>query len=87
VGWSLCGKNDHGQEIGYSVEAVCDEPGCEVAINRGLAYLCGRMHEDSETCHKYYCQEHLYHADVGPGGGLCARCLEERERREGLEDE
>jgi len=85
MGWARCGVNDHGQEIGYAVEATCDEPGCDKTIDRGLAHVCGRMHEDADTCHKYYCHEHLFTAEVGTGGGLCTRCLDEWERRGMLE--
>lgn len=87
MGWAFCGTNDHGQEMGYGVEAVCDEPGCTAVIDRGLAHVCGRMHEDSETCHKYYCSEHLFMASVRPGGGLCSRCYEEWKQLGLLEDE
>lgn len=87
MGWAFCGKNDHGQETGYGVEAICDEPGCEAVIDRGLAHVCGRMHEDSETCHRYYCSEHLIMANVAPGGGLCSRCHAGWERLGLLEDE
>jgi len=87
MGWAFCGTNDHGQEMGYSVTATCDEPGCNVEIDRGLAHVCGRMHEDPDTCHKYYCAEHLFVADVAPGGGLCKRCLDEWEGQGRLEDE
>jgi len=86
MGWAFCGTNNHGQEMGYGVEATCDEPGCDEVIDRGLAHVCGRMHEDDETCHKYYCGRHLFVANVGPGGGLCSRCLDEWERRGLLED-
>ena len=86
MGWGLCGTNDHGQETGYGVEAVCDEPGCEEAIDRGLAHVCGRMHEDSDTCHRYYCGKHLFSANVGAGGGLCSRCSAEWEKSGMLED-
>lgn len=87
MGWALCGRNDHGQEMGYGVEATCDEPGCDAVIDRGLAHVCGTMHEDPDTCHRYYCGEHLILADVGPGGGLCARCYAEQERDGVLEDD
>ena len=86
MGWARCGVNDHGQEMGYAVEAVCDEPGCLETIDRSLAHVCGRMHEDEDTCHKYYCGTHLFAASVGAGGGLCERCLKEWERRGLLEE-
>ena len=58
MGWAICGTNRHGQEIGYGVEAECDEPGCTTTIDRGLGYLCGEMHDDEQTCAKYYWSDH-----------------------------
>lgn len=56
-----------GREVGYSVEATCDQEGCKAAIDRGLAYLCGQMHgqDDGDGCGKYFCSEH------GSFGGPC----------------
>ena len=70
MGWGRCGINDHGQAMGYSVKATCDEDGCSAVIDRGLAHVCGDMHEDPETCHKYYCSDHLI-------GRRCVRCNSE----------
>lgn len=70
MGWAFCGANRHGQEIGYGVEATCDEPGCDAAIDRGLGYLCGSMHDDSETCARYYCAAHQVCVQ------RCARCVD-----------
>ena len=69
MGWAFCGTNRNGVEIGYGVAAVCDEPGCTTLIDRGLAHLCGEMHDDERTCAKYFCGEHLY---IYPP--RCARC-------------
>lgn len=71
MGWSHCGNLD-GREIGYGVPAMCDEPGCSEIINRGLAYLCGDMHGDGESCNGYFCYEHL-------GIVLCRRCEEQQD--------
>lgn len=58
MGWGNCGTNRNGVEIGYAVEAECDEPGCTTMIDRGLAFICGEMHDDQRTCAKYYCHDH-----------------------------
>ena len=59
MGWANCGEDRNGRPIGYAVEAKCDEPGCEVKIDRGLAYVCGDMHgEDELSCDKYFCNSH-----------------------------
>lgn len=68
MGWAFCGTNRNGVEIGYGVEAVCDEPGCTTVIDRGLGYLCGDMHDDERTCAKYYCSHHRV------GHQRCERC-------------
>lgn len=78
-----------GREAGYHVEAVCDEPGCEEVIDRGLGHLCG----DSPLglglntgCGGYFCGEHHF-----PGCGkkvdghatsACGRCADEAEKAE-----
>ena len=58
MGWAFCGPDKDGREMGYGVEAPCDEPDCTTVIDRGLAFLCGDMHEDERTCAKYYCGDH-----------------------------
>jgi hypothetical protein len=44
MGWSH-GRDENrpkgDQEIGYGVEATCDHNGCNVGIDRGLAFVCG----------------------------------------------
>ena len=44
MGWAFCGHDDQGREIGYSVRAKCDHPGCAADIDRGLGHVCGGMH-------------------------------------------
>lgn len=68
MGWAYCGVDRYGREIGYGIEATCDQRGCEANIDRGLGYCCGRMHNGDEGgCGRYYCGDHLY--GVGPRGG------------------
>lgn len=63
-------RNGETIEAGYSVEAVCDEKDCKEAIDRGLAYLCGKdPGGDEHGCGGYYCGKHLY------GDNQCKRCL------------
>ena len=60
MGWMFCGQDDLGRDIGYGVEAPCDFGGCEVMIDRGLGYICGTMHMDTEEgCARYFCFEHI----------------------------
>ena len=58
-----CGPH-HGEWGGYSIEAICDEPGCLAEIDRGLGYLCGRTPGGDEYgCGGYFCGEHLEHGE------------------------
>lgn len=58
-------------EAGYGVEAVCEEPGCDEPIDRGLGCLCGTTPGTPEDgCGGYYCGHHLY------GANHCKRCAE-----------
>jgi hypothetical protein len=59
MGWAFCGKYN-GRWIGYGVPARCDEKGCKARIDRGLAYVCGRMHGGDGGCGGYFCYEHLF---------------------------
>ena len=59
------------KECGYMVDAVCEEPGCDTQINRGLAYACGgEPGEVDWSCDGYFCYEHLIFPDI-PYCGEC----------------
>jgi hypothetical protein len=80
MGWAY-GKSWDDREIGYSVEAVCDEEGCETEIDRGLAYLCGDLDQvlsnNGYGCGKYFCGSHLFFWSPGhdiKGVSLCDDC-------------
>lgn len=63
MGWAL-GIGEHPRtsgrrRIGYGVKAKCDEPGCKARIDRGLAYLCGKLGgDDGVGCGGYFCSAH-----------------------------
>lgn len=79
MGWSY-GINSEGREVGYSVEATCDEEGCERKIDRGLAYVCGDMHDGGDYgCGEYFCYDHLY---ITEKGQFCKRCAERIDEEE-----
>ena len=64
----------NGKEVGYSVEATCDHPGCNEKIDRGIAYACGGDHgEDEHSCDGYFCDDHVV---MTPIGQLCEKCYE-----------
>lgn len=71
MGWADCGTDSEGRQIGYMWPATCDQPGCDVKIDRGLAYVCGGMHGHDDppgSCEKYYCSEHQHtHECEGAG--------------------
>lgn len=80
MGWGDCGTDSRGRPIGYSHTATCDEPGCEVVIDRGLSYACGGMHgEFDEYCEGYFCSKHLF-LDISTSGErlkqICNSCLD-----------
>lgn len=82
MGWSYgigpAGRHA-GEEIGYGVDAICDEPGCDTRIDRGLAYACGDQHGSSDTsCGGYFCATHLYSTDIGQ---RCEPCADENDAR------
>jgi len=91
MGWSY-GVNSDGREVGYAVQATCDHPECNVAIDRGLSYICGGMMDGGEHgCGKFFCSQHLNVTLTGPATvQLCRRCLREYEREhpdESIEDQ
>lgn len=73
MGWAFGMEN--GREVGYGVEATCDEPGCDVQINRGISHRCGetRQLHDGPGCGGFFCSTHKRFL-------FCARC-------ESIEDE
>ena len=90
MGWAY-GRNANGREVGYSVDAICDDPTCTTQIDRGLAYCCGGMHDgDEHGCGDYFCEKHLFFACPPPNEPvpqLCAACLDRYEiKHPDLED-
>lgn len=79
MGWSIghdsrWGK--YGRDIGYGVPAVCDHPGCNTPIDRGLSYVCGGdAYGGEHGCGLFFCGEHLTHEERGEDfPQLCERC-------------
>lgn len=67
MGWGYYEIND--KPCGYTVDAKCEEPGCDADIDRGLGYLCGRIPGGDEIgCGGYFCGKHLSWRQQ------CARC-------------
>jgi hypothetical protein len=68
------------RECGYYWRALCDQPGCENVIDRGLAYLCGQGPGETEFgCGRYFCGDHMGYRTYGRGAAAehvqnCKRC-------------
>lgn len=79
MGWGYCGTNpDTGEEMGYAILGVCHAEGCDKAIDHGISYVCGGMHEGGEHgCGYYFCGDHLAvycRGDDPLGYELCKAC-------------
>lgn len=76
MGWADCGDDSKGRPIGYAFESLCDYPGCNAKIDRGLAYACGGVHGvESHSCEGYFCPKHLTIEEVdGKAVQLCLEC-------------
>lgn len=78
MGWSIGFDSNWNRDIGYGVPAICDYPGCNKKINRGLAYVCGsEPYGGSRGCGLYFCEEHRTHHHR-LGVQLCFRCERSR---------
>jgi len=91
VSWAR-GVNYEGREIGYAVEGVCEEHGCEAPIDLGLAYCCGGLDgvDGERGCGHYFCGAHLFYVAGAPedsSGRLCGRCADKARCAECWEDE
>lgn len=60
MGWASGKVN--GRDVGYSIAAKCDWPGCGEMIDRGLAYRCGGLSgislDEGLGCGGYFCEQH-----------------------------
>ena len=66
MGWSIGYDSNWNRDIGYGVPSVCDHPGCQEEIHRGLAYVCGgEPRGGDEGCGLFFCYDHLYHDALG----------------------
>lgn len=77
MGYGTYERHD-GRMGGYNVQAVCDLPGCDKVIDRGMSYLCGSAPDwDGEwSCGGCFCSDHLHMSHTDDGGQLCPNCSE-----------
>lgn len=63
MGWAIGYDTKWNRDIGYGVPSFCDEPGCDVRIDRGLAYVCcaGQPYSGEDGCGLYFCGKHLHY--------------------------
>lgn len=47
---------------GYGVPAVCEQPGCEAEIDRGISYACGGEPFSEYGCDRYFCGKHCHYS-------------------------
>lgn len=78
MGWSIGYDKKWKRDIGYGVPAVCDHPGCNAEIDRGLSYVCGSEPKGGEHgCGLYFCEEHRRTAgDKRDKASLCTKCYQ-----------
>lgn len=75
MGWAVGYDSQWNRDIGYGVPSVCDHPGCNRDIDRGLGYVCGgEPYGGEKGCGLYFCGEHL--SGYPP---LCLRCSQKEE--------
>lgn len=67
MGWSIGFDPKWNRDIGYGVPAVCDHPGCNKEIDRGLSYVCGQEpYGGDQGCGLYFCSSHLFYDSPDP---------------------
>lgn len=77
MGWEVGNDDNYGRDIGYGVPAICDHPGCNKQIDRGIVFVCGGDISGGEHgCGLFFCDDHLFWYE-GKKGPLCERCSED----------
>ena len=80
MGWSIGFDSRWNRDIGYGVPAICDHPGCDAEIDRGLSYVCGSEPYGGEKgCGLYFCEDHREYREFEDGehACVCERCADE----------
>lgn len=84
MGWAVGYDPNWQRDIGYGVPAVCDHPGCDKEIDRGLGFVCGGdVYGGEHGCGLFFCGEHSYYVrntDLPDGEvwspQLCKQCAD-----------
>ena len=56
---------------GYGVPAICEYPGCNEKINRGIPFACGGEPFSEHGCDRYFCSKHLEYHYINENGEKC----------------
>lgn len=79
MGWSIGYDSKWKRDIGYGVPAVCDHPGCNTGIHRGLAHVCGgEPYGGEHGCGLFFCDNHLYLHGNSIFSQRCERCSNDK---------
>jgi hypothetical protein len=75
MSWQIGYDEKWKRDIGYGVPALCDHPGCNKEIDRGLAYVCcgSEPYGGDDGCGLYFCEEHNFYSD-DTEHRRCERC-------------
>jgi len=80
MGWSIGFDVKWGRDIGYGVPAICDHPGCNKEIDRGLSYVCGgRPYGGEKGCGLFFCEDHRYYSKHDDDPEMCQRCCDDEQ--------
>jgi len=75
MSWLISYDSKNGRDIGYGVPSLCDHPGCNRQIDRGLSYVCGGEPYGGDVgCGLFFCSDHLRYSDEGYHQ-MCERCF------------
>lgn len=79
MGWAVGFDENWKRDVGYGVPAICDAPGCDAQIDRGLAYVCADSEPFGDNgghgCGLYFCPRHLSHSNAAKKlASCCLRC-------------
>lgn len=74
MSWAVGFDSDRNRFIGYGVPAYCDQPGCNVTIDRGISHTCGDYPGGGEHgCGLHFCDDHLHRYPQ-----VCSACANEQ---------
>lgn len=75
MSWAVGYDSERDRDIGYGVPSICDHPGCQEEIDRGLAYVCCEQQPfgGEDGCGLFFCDSHRNYL------GQCVRCEKGKE--------